>query len=86
MVGVWGVCTHNRLDWGKRRRAPTSQMSCVKDNLEFLRECSNGDVTHVEHLQIEGGSGIVKNWLPSIPTLMSPSGSYLSLEITFQPL
>jgi len=65
---------------------PQVRWTCVKDNLEFLRGYSNCDVTHVEHLQIEGGSGLVKNWLPSIPTLMSPSGCYISLEITFQPL
>ena len=28
----------------------------------------------------------MQNWLPSIPTLLSPSGCYISLEITFQPL
>ena len=27
MVRVWGVCTHNRLNRGKRGRAPTSQVS-----------------------------------------------------------
>ena len=27
MVRVQGVCTHNRLGWCKRRRAPTTQMS-----------------------------------------------------------
>ena len=27
MVRVGGVCTHNRLDWCKSRREPTSQMS-----------------------------------------------------------
>ena len=30
MVRVWGVCTHNRLDWGKRWRALTSLMSLCK--------------------------------------------------------
>ena len=28
-----GVLYSQQLDWGKRRRAHTSQMSCVKDNL-----------------------------------------------------
>ena len=55
------------------------------DNLEFLRVSSNDDITHVFHLQGRG-SGLVQNWLPSIPTLLSPSGCYISLEITFQPL
>ena len=35
---------------------------------------SSGDVTHIEHLHGEGGSGLVQTWLPSVPTLMSPSG------------
>ena len=70
----------------KEEGHPQVRWACVKDNLEFLRGCSICDVTHVQHLQIEGGSGLVKNWLPSIPTLMSPSGCYISLEITFQPL
>ena len=65
---------------------PQVGWSCVKDNLEFLRVCSNGDFTHVEHLHGEGGSGLVHNWQPSVPILMSPSGCHISLESTFQPL
>ena len=65
---------------------PQVGWSCVKDNLEFLRGCSNGDFTHVEHLHGEGGSGLVHNWQPSVPILMSPSGCHISLESTFQPL
>ena len=57
MLQVQGDCTHNRLGWCKRGRVPTSQMSCVKDNLEFPRGCSNGDVTHIEKLHGKGGSG-----------------------------
>ena len=28
----------------------------------------------------------MQKWLPSIPTLMPPSGCHISLEIAFQPL
>ena len=62
------------------------RLACVKDNLEFQREYPNGDFTHIEHLHAEGGSGLVQTLLPSVPTLMSPSGCHISLEITFQPL
>ena len=62
------------------------RLACVKDNLEFQRGCPNGDFTHIEHLHGEGGSGLVQTWLPSVPTLMSPSGCHISLEITFWPL
>ena len=62
---------------------PQVRGACVKDNLEFLRGCSNGDVTHVELLQGKEGSGLVQNWLPSIPTLLPPIGCHISLEITF---
>ena len=44
---------------------------------------SDGDVTHIEQLQGEGGSGLLQNWLPSIPTLLPPSGCHISFEITF---
>ena len=56
---------------------PQVRSGCVKGNLEFLRGCSNGDATHVLHLQGEGGSGLVQNWPPSTPTLMPPSGSHI---------
>ena len=69
----------------KEGRHPPVRWACVMDNLEFLRVSSNDDITHVFHLQGRG-SGLVQNWLPSIPTLLSPSGCYISLEITFQPL
>ena len=42
---------------------------------------SSGDVTHIEHLHGEGGSGLVQNWLPFLPTLLPPSGCQISLEI-----
>ena len=29
----------------------------------------------------EGGSGLVQNWLPFLPTLLPPSGCQISLEI-----
>ena len=45
--------------------------------------CSNSDVTVKEHLQEEGGSGLVQNRLPSIPTLLPPSRCHISFEITF---
>ena len=83
MVRVRGVCTHNRLGWCKRWRAPKIRWACVKENLEFLRGCSNGDVTHIDHLQGQGVSGLVQIWLSYIPTLMPPSGCHISLEITF---
>ena len=57
---------------------PQVRSGCVKGNLEFLRGCSSGDVTHVDQLQGEGGSGLVQNWLSSIPKLMPPSGYHIS--------
>ena len=59
---------------------PKVSWACVKDNLEFLWGCSNGDVTDVEQLQGEGGNGLVQNCLPSIPTLMPPSGCHILLR------
>ena len=64
---------------------PQVRWACVKDYPELLRGCSNGDVTHVGHLEGPGRSGWVQIWLPSVPRLLPLSGCHMSLEITFQP-
>ena len=62
---------------------PQVRRAGVNDDSELLRGCSNGDVTHVDQLQGEGGSGLVQNWLRSIPALMTPSGvTYLLRQLS----
>ena len=53
---------------------PQNSWAGVKDNLEFLRGCSNGDVTHVECLHGEGASGLVQIGYPLLPHWCLPLG------------